>query len=110
MPVKNIIYAVSGIIGLVIVSVTVLVGLGRPADIIVSLVATMVVPTVTALLVLIRVERTAATMEDVRKNVNSQMSALVDKLPQIDQPDNAAEIHRQVERDNYHGGIHREAV
>lgn len=99
MPVKNIIYSVSGIIGLVIVAVTVLAALNRPTDVIVSLVATMVVPTVTALLVLARVEKVAATTEEVRKNVNGNLAALVDKIPTRDQPANVEDIRQAAIRD-----------
>jgi hypothetical protein len=81
MPVRAIVYAVVAIVIVTVIAVTTLSALGKPTADLVQLVALIVVPTVTSLLLLVKVNNVETKIDDVHKQVNGRMSQLLDKVP-----------------------------
>lgn len=78
---KTAIWAVVTLTGLVLLAVTVLAALGRPLDVMMTLVIAAVVPTITSILNMLQVHRVSQDVSVVREQTNGNMSRLLDKIP-----------------------------
>lgn len=75
------IWAVVTLVGLSLTAVTVLAALGRPLDVVMTLVLSLVGPTVTSMFILLRVEKMGKDVSTVKEQTNGHMTALLEKIP-----------------------------
>lgn len=83
---KTAIWAVVVMTTMALTAVTVLAALGRPLDIVMTLVLALVGPTVTSMFTLLQVGRVQKDMSVVKEQTNGNMSKLLEKIPQADVP------------------------
>lgn len=78
------IWAVVVLTGLALAAVTTLAALGRPLDVVMTLVLALVGPTVTSMFTLLQVGKVQKDMSVVKEQTNGNMSKLLEKIPQAD--------------------------
>lgn len=83
---RTAIWAVVTLTGLALAAVTVLAAMGRPLDVVVTLVLALVGPTVTSMFTLLRVESMKKDVTQVKDQTNGHMTALLGKIPQGEAP------------------------
>lgn len=81
---SNAIWAVVVLTGLALMAVTTLAALGRPLDVVMTLVLALVGPTVTSMFTLLQVSRVSKDVSVVKEQTNGNMSKLLEKIPQAD--------------------------
>lgn len=79
---KSAIWAVVALTTMALAAVTVLAALGRPIDLVMTLVMALVVPTVTSMFTLLQVGKMQKDVGIVKEQTNGNMSRLLDKIPQ----------------------------
>lgn len=83
---RTAIWAVVVMTALALAAVTTLAALGRPLDVVMTLVLALVGPTVTSMFTLLQVGRVQKDMSVVKEQTNGNMSKLLEKIPHADAP------------------------
>lgn len=81
---RSAIWAVVALTTMALVAVTVLAALGRPLDVVMTLVLSLVGPTVTSMFTLLQVQRVQKDVSVVKEQTNGNMSKLLEKIPQAE--------------------------
>lgn len=75
------IWAVVALTALALAAVTILAVLGRPLDVVMTLVLALVGPTVTSMFTLLQVSKVQKDVSEVKHQTNGHMTALLEKIP-----------------------------
>lgn len=84
---KSAIWAVVALTATALAAVTTLAVLGKPLDVVMTLVTALVVPTIASMFTLLQVGKLQKDVSVVREQTNGNMSKLLEKIPQAPSAD-----------------------